>query len=191
MLHHEDYPYLQATVIREILFQYCEVWSTRDSQLVGFIEGLGILSAWLHEALAIFYSYTGDLSKALDHFLACAIWQKAHSVFLTSVAPSLFLSSKHAEIWTLATSMEDYESETEDWDLGAVISVSFYILKNSIQEENSTMTELDTLENKNDACSKLEPCSQRWQKRSQLFFFLTATRDAVSLFTCHLSELAQ
>lgn len=50
MPHREDYPYLQATVIREILFQYCEVWSTRDSQWE-FIEGLGIPSAWLHEAL--------------------------------------------------------------------------------------------------------------------------------------------
>lgn len=50
MPHREDYPYLQATAIREILFQYCEVWSARDSQWE-FIESLGIPSAWLHEAL--------------------------------------------------------------------------------------------------------------------------------------------
>lgn len=38
--------------------------------------------------------------------------------------------------------MEDYKSEIEDWDLGAGIYISFYILKNSMQEDNSTMTEL-------------------------------------------------
>lgn len=43
---------------------------------------------------AIYFSYIGDLSKALDHFLECANWQKAHSVFLTSVAHSLFLSGR-------------------------------------------------------------------------------------------------
>ncbi|XP_057773582.1 uncharacterized protein LOC130992840 [Salvia miltiorrhiza] len=39
---------------------------------------------------AIFYNYTGDLPKALLHFLECGIWYKSHSVFLTSAAPSLF-----------------------------------------------------------------------------------------------------
>ncbi|XP_042052635.1 nuclear pore complex protein NUP96-like [Salvia splendens] len=238
MPHREDYPYLQATVIREILFQYCEVWSTSDSQWK-FIESLGIPLAWLHEALAIFHSYTGDLPKALGHYLACANWQKAHSIFLTSVAPSLFLSAKHAEIWELATSMEDYKSEIEDWDLGGGIYISFYILKNSMQEDNSTMTELDTLEKKNDACADFisrlnKSLAVRANKLSvearvvfskmaeeisslllsdsgegstgedQLICFETVFRapmpedlrsyhlqDAVSLFTCHLSELAQ
>ncbi|KAI3455258.1 hypothetical protein Pfo_011921 [Paulownia fortunei] len=152
MPHREDYPYLQTTVIREILFQYCEVWSTQDSQWE-FIENLGIPSTWLHEALAIYFSYTGDLPKALHHFLESANWQRAHSVFLTSVAHSLFLSAKHSEIWRLATSMEDYKSEIEDWDLGAGIYISFYLLRSSFQEDSNTMTELDTLENKNDACA--------------------------------------
>ncbi|GFP82771.1 nuclear pore complex protein nup96 [Phtheirospermum japonicum] len=152
MPHREDYPYLQATAIREILLQYCEVWSTQDSQWE-FIENLGIPSAWLHEALAIYYNYIGDLPKALDHFLECAKWQKAHTIFLTSVAHSLFLSAKHSEIWRLATSMEDHKSEIEDWDLGAGIYISFYLLRSSFQEDNTTMTELDTLDNKNDACA--------------------------------------
>ncbi|XP_057790498.1 nuclear pore complex protein NUP96 [Salvia miltiorrhiza] len=238
MPHREDYPYLQATVIREILFQYCEVWSTHDSQWE-FIESLGIPLEWLHEALAIFYSYTGDLPKALHHFLECGIWQKAHSIFLTSVAPSLFLSQKHTEIWRLATSMEDYKSEIEFWDLGAGIYISFYILKSSMQEDNSTMTELDTLDNKNDACavliSHLNKSLAVWGNKlsvegravfskmaeeisslllsdsdeglpgeDQLNCFETIFRapmpedlrsyhlqDALSLFTCHLSEMAQ
>ncbi|KAL3631789.1 hypothetical protein CASFOL_024773 [Castilleja foliolosa] len=152
MPHREDYPYLQATAIREILLQYCEVWSTQDSQWE-FIENLGIPSAWLHEALAIYNNYTGDLPKALDHFLECANWQKAHTIFLTSVAHSLFLSAKHSEVWRLATSMEDHKSVIEDWDLGAGLYISFYLLRSSFQEESNTMTELDTLDNKNDECA--------------------------------------
>ncbi|KAH6781980.1 SUPPRESSOR OF AUXIN RESISTANCE 3 [Perilla frutescens var. frutescens] len=236
--HREDYPYLQAIVIREILFQYCEVWSTQDSQWE-FIDSLGIPSAWMDEALAIFYSYTGDLQKALHHFLECANWQKAHSIFVTSVAPSLFLSAKYTEIWRLATSMEAYKSEIEDWDLGAGIYISFYILKSSLQEDNNTMTELDTLENKNDACADFIGCLNKslavWGNKlsvearavyskmaeeicslllsdsnegssgeDQLSCFDTVFRapipedirsshlqDAVSLFTCHLTQMAQ
>ncbi|CAA2980461.1 nuclear pore complex NUP96 [Olea europaea subsp. europaea] len=50
MPHRENYLYLKATISREILFQYCEVWS-RDVLQQQFIEKLGIPSAWLHEAL--------------------------------------------------------------------------------------------------------------------------------------------
>lgn len=38
--------------------------------------------------------------------------------------------------------MEDYKSEIEDWDLGAGIYISFYILKSSLKEDNNTMTQL-------------------------------------------------
>lgn len=43
---------------------------------------------------AIYYNYIGDLPKALEHFLECANWQRAHTVFLTSVAHSMFLSGR-------------------------------------------------------------------------------------------------
>lgn len=150
----KDYPYLQANAIREILFQYCETWSNDDSQRQ-FIEDLGVPSEWLHEALAVYFSYYGDLSEALEHFLECANWQKAHSIFVTSVSHPLFLSGKHPEIWRLATSMEDHKSEIENWDLGAGIYISFYVLRSSLQEDSNTMNELDTLENKKDACADL------------------------------------
>lgn len=48
--YREDYPYMHATIIREILFQYCQDWSSQESQWE-FIENLGIPSEWLHEAL--------------------------------------------------------------------------------------------------------------------------------------------
>lgn len=139
--HRDDYPYLQATLIREILFQYCESWSTQELQRQ-FIEDLGIPPAWLDEALAVYFNYYGDLSKALEHFLQCANWQKAHSIFITSVVHSLYLSAKHSEIWRLAISMEEHKSEIEDWDLGAGIYISFYLLISSLEEDNDTMNEL-------------------------------------------------
>lgn len=38
--------------------------------------------------------------------------------------------------------MEDYKSEIEDWDLGAGIYISFYLLRSTLQEDSNTMTEL-------------------------------------------------
>ncbi|XP_075666719.1 nuclear pore complex protein NUP96 [Castanea sativa] len=151
MPYREDFPYLHADLIREILFQYCESWSSEESQRQ-FIENLGVPAAWLHEAMAVYFNYYGDFSKALEHFLQCAHWQKAHSIFIVSVAHKLFLSAKHSEIWRLATSMEDHKSEIENWDLGAGIYISFYLLRSSLQEDNVSMSELDSIESKNAAC---------------------------------------
>lgn len=38
-------------VVKEILNQYCEVWSTSDSQQQFLKDDLGIPLEWLHEAL--------------------------------------------------------------------------------------------------------------------------------------------
>ncbi|GAB4840310.1 hypothetical protein Ancab_021076 [Ancistrocladus abbreviatus] len=148
----EDFPYLHSTFIREILFQYCDTWSSQEHQLQ-FIENLGVPSVWLHEAMAVYFQYHGDIAKALEHFIHSSNWQKAHSIFITSVAHSLFLSAQHSEVWRLATSMEEYKSEIEDWDLGAGIYISFYLLRSSMQhDDNTTMTELDSLQKKDIAC---------------------------------------
>ncbi|KAI4296951.1 hypothetical protein L6164_036867 [Bauhinia variegata] len=149
--HREDYPYLQVNVIREILFQYCETWSSDESQRQ-FIENLGVPTEWLHEAMGVYYNYNGDLPKALEHFLECANWQKAHTIFITSIAHRLFLSAKHTEIWRIATSMEAHKSEIENWEFGAGIYISFYLMRNSLQADNNSMTELDSLQSKNAAC---------------------------------------
>ncbi|KAL5824057.1 hypothetical protein ACOSQ4_021957 [Xanthoceras sorbifolium] len=233
----DDYPYLQAMLIREILFQYCESWSSIESQRQ-FIEELGVPSEWLHEAMAVYYNYYGDISKALEHFLECANWQKAHIIFVTSVAHTLFLSANHSEVWKLATSMENHKSEIENWDLGAGIYISFYLIRSSLEEDNNTMTELDSLESKNDACKDflgrlndslavwgdrlpvearvayskmaeeicdllLSDISEGPSRDAQLNCFDTVLsapipenlcanhlQDAVSLFTCYLSEIA-
>ena len=38
--------------------------------------------------------------------------------------------------------MEDHKSEIEDWDLGAGMYISFYLLRSSLQEESTTINEL-------------------------------------------------
>ncbi|XP_009362360.2 nuclear pore complex protein NUP96 [Pyrus x bretschneideri] len=149
----EDFPYLHSNLIREILFQYCESWSSQESQRQAILD-LGIPKAWLHEAMAVYFNYYGDLAKALEHFLECANWQRAHTIFVTSVAPKLFLSVEHSDIWRIATSMEDHKSEIENWDLGAGIYISFYSIRSSLQEVNDTMNQLDTLESRNSACKE-------------------------------------
>ncbi|PKI31565.1 hypothetical protein CRG98_048049 [Punica granatum] len=237
MPYHGDCPYLQATVVREILFQYCECWSTDDSQRQ-FIENLGVPSAWLHEAMAIYYNYYGDVWKSLEHFMECSNWQKAHTIFVTSVAHSLFLSGKHSDIWRLVSLMEDYKSEIENWDLGAGIYISFYSIKSSLLDEESSMGEPESLDQKNTVCKdflgQLSESLEVWGDRLpldarvayskmaeeisslliadisdgpnrdvQLSCFDTVCsapipedlrsshfQDAVSLFTCYLSELA-
>ena len=52
------------------------------------------------------------------------------------------VAAKHSEIWRLATSMEDHKSEIENWDLGAGIYISFYLLRSSFEEDNVSMSEL-------------------------------------------------
>ncbi|KAH7683943.1 nuclear pore complex protein Nup98-Nup96 protein [Dioscorea alata] len=167
MTYHEDYPYLHANTIKEILLQYCESWSGQEIQRQ-FIIDLGVPSAWMHEALGIYFHYYGDLPQALEHFLECSNWQKAHSIFLTAVAHSLFLTSKHSEIWRITSFMEEHKSEIADWDLGAGIYIDFYVLKSSLQEEDIT-DEPDPLEKKNEACrnffSRLNESLLIWGRR--------------------------
>lgn len=55
---------------------------------------------------------------------------------------SLLNAANHSEIWRIATSMDDRKSEIENWDLGAGIYMSFYLLKSSLQEDADTMVEL-------------------------------------------------
>ncbi|XP_050232250.1 nuclear pore complex protein NUP96 [Mercurialis annua] len=231
-----DYPYLQATAIREILFQYCETWSSDESQRQ-FIESLDIPQAWLHEAMAVYFNYYGDLFKALEHYLECANWQKAHSIFITSVAHELFLSANHSEIWRITTLMEDYKSEIENWELGAGIYLSFYLIKSSFQEGFDTISKRESPESKSSECrnflshlnESLEVFSDRLpinarvaysrmaEEISEMLLSVAANdstredqlscfdivfnapvpedlrsnhlQDAVSLFTCYLSEM--
>lgn len=43
---------------------------------------------------AVYHAYYGNSFKALEHYLGCEFWQKAHSTFITSVAHSLFMSGR-------------------------------------------------------------------------------------------------
>ncbi|PKA54513.1 hypothetical protein AXF42_Ash000348 [Apostasia shenzhenica] len=144
----DEFPHIHANLIKEILLQYCETWNTSETQRQ-FIEDLGIPSAWMHEALAIYSQYYGDLPNALEHYLQCSNWQKAHSIFMTTVGHSLFLSSNDSEIWRITSIMEEHKSKIADWDIGAGIYIDFYIIRGSLQEETAT-SEPDLLARRND-----------------------------------------
>ncbi|RCV46332.1 hypothetical protein SETIT_9G523200v2 [Setaria italica] len=146
----DDAPYIHEKLIREVLSQYCESWSKDDAQRQYIVE-LGIPEEWMHEALALYHEYYGDRQGALENFIRCGNWKKAHTIFMTSVAHTMFLSSNHQEIWEITSALENHKSEIADWDLGAGIYIDFYILKNSMQEE-SAMDDLDPLEKKNESC---------------------------------------
>ncbi|CAN6321288.1 unnamed protein product [Urochloa humidicola] len=146
----DDAPYIHEKLIREVLSQYCESWSKDDAQKQYILE-LGIPEEWMHEALALYHEYYGDLQGALKNFIQCGNWKKAHTIFMTSVAHTMFLSSKHQEIWEITSALENHKSEIADWDLGAGIYIDFYTLKDSMQEE-SVIDDLDLLEKKNESC---------------------------------------
>lgn len=59
MPFHKDYPHLQAKLIKEILFQYCELWSMEESHF-RFIKDLGIPPEWMHEALVRLFNLILD-----------------------------------------------------------------------------------------------------------------------------------
>ncbi|XP_048129768.1 nuclear pore complex protein NUP96 isoform X2 [Rhodamnia argentea] len=190
----EDYPYLQATVIREILFQYCEIWSSEKSQQQ-YIEKLGVPLAWLHEAMAVYFNYHGDFLKSLEHFLQCSNWPRAHSIFVTSVAHSLFLSAKNSEIWRLASLMEEHKSEIENWDLGAGIYISFYSIKSALLEDDDSMNGLDSLESKNAACKnfldQLNESLVVWAGRLPLEARVAYSKMAEEISSLLLSDISE
>ncbi|PAN51343.1 hypothetical protein PAHAL_9G587000 [Panicum hallii] len=146
----DDAPYIHEKLIREVLSQYCELWSKDDAQRQYIVE-LGIPEEWMYEALALYHEYYGDQQGALENFIRCGNWKKAHTIFMTSVAHTMFLSSNHQEIWEITSALENHKSEIADWDLGAGIYIDFYILKNSMQEE-SAMDDSDPLSKKNESC---------------------------------------
>lgn len=185
-----DYPMLHEKVIKEILCQYCETWSSVETQKQ-FIEELGIPSEWMHEALAIHCQYYGNLTRALEHLLKSLQWQRAHSLFMTSVASSLFHSSQHSEVWRLAIIMEEHKSEIADWDLGAGIYIDFYTLCNVFQD-NQLTEELDSLEKKNAACRNfyvhLNQSLRLWRSKFPLNARVTFSKMADEVASQLMSE---
>lgn len=75
----------------------------------------------------------------------CSIQSYNHFVHSDDFIHVLFFyvnAANHSDVWTLATSMESHKSEIENWDLGAGIYIAFYLIRSSLQEENSTTSEL-------------------------------------------------
>lgn len=183
MPFYAEFPYIQANLIKEILLQYCETWSASEAQQK-FIVDLGVPSTWIHEALATYHEYYRNLPVALEHYLKCSKWQKAHLIFMTTVAHSLYLSFKDSEIWRIASIMEEHKSEIADWDVGAGIFIDFYVLRSSFQED-TTQSEPDLLARKNKECrfffTRLNQSLRVWGSRLPVDARATYARMAKEL----------
>ncbi|KAG6513568.1 hypothetical protein ZIOFF_023900 [Zingiber officinale] len=155
----DNAPYIQAKLIKQILCQNCEIWSSQEIQYQ-FIEELGVPSEWMHEALVwtivLLVQYTSSIRE---------ICQRPWNIFLDAlIGKKLTQSSLHQwliaysyhvtqdeEIWRITSFMEEHKSEIADWDLGAGIYFDFYILRSSLKE-GDIMSETDPLGKKNDEC---------------------------------------
>ncbi|THU66371.1 hypothetical protein C4D60_Mb05t13440 [Musa balbisiana] len=161
MPYHADVPYIQTKLIKEILLQNCETWSTQETQYQ-FLEDLGIPSEWMHEALI---SVLGPIDTYQYDFQ--------------------FSYAQDEEIWRITSSMEEHKSKIADWDLGAGIYIDFYVLRSSLQEEDS-MGESDTLGNKNEACrsffNRLSDSLSVWGSRLPVDASYDLSKTGIAVF---------
>jgi hypothetical protein len=49
----------------------------------------------------------------------------------------VYFSAKHQEIWDITNVLENHKPEIADWDIGAGIYIDYFIIKNSMQEDNA------------------------------------------------------
>ncbi|KAJ7532285.1 hypothetical protein O6H91_14G081000 [Diphasiastrum complanatum] len=163
-----EFPGLHEKAIKEILGQYCEIWSMSEKQQYFLEKELKVPSAWLHESLAVYWKYAREPVNSLQHLLRSSQWQSAHVLFMTSVAALLFMKGEHATIWRIVNEFEENKLEIENWELGAGLFMEFYSLKNSFQEDSST-GELNLLEKEIGACrsffGKIKESQSFWEPK--------------------------
>lgn len=168
----EQHPGLHEKVVKEILNQYCETWSSSETQQQFLEEDLGVPTEWLHEALALYWRYCRNDRKELEHLIKSCQWRNAHSLFVATVAASLLLNSEYAEIWQFASQLEGHLTEVEDWDLGAGIYIEFLTLKSSFKDTSNVVEGLESLEERSSACGaffeRLKESQAMWKSKSSI-----------------------
>lgn len=186
-----DYPNLHEKVVKEILNQYCEVWSSDEIQQTFIEKELGVPAEWLHEALGTYWQYNGDTHKAIKHLLRSMQWQRAHLLFVTSVAARLFLAGEFEELLEIVTSLERNKTELDDWAVSGGIYADFFLLRNSFQSDDFTK-ELGSFESKTAACKsffqRLKESQILWESRWEAKNRVVYSRMAHELATLLLSE---
>ncbi|CAK9866010.1 unnamed protein product [Sphagnum jensenii] len=167
-------PNLHEKVVKEILNQYCETWSSSEAQQQFLEYDLRIPSEWLHEALAVYWRYAHDTKKEMEHLIKSSQWRSAHVLFMTSVAATLFVNLEHSQVWQVASQLEGHDTEVENWDIGAGLYIEFYTLKTSFVDSFGPINELDSLEKKTAACKAFF----EQLRRSQNFWKNKTSADA-------------
>ncbi|KAI5066066.1 hypothetical protein GOP47_0018690 [Adiantum capillus-veneris] len=186
-----DYPSLHEKVVKEILNQYCEVWSTNEIQQAFIEKELGVPAEWLHEALGTYWQYNGNTHKAIRHLLRSMQWQRAHLLFVISVAAMLFLAGEYEELLEIVTSLEKNKMELDDWAVSGGIYADFFVLRSSFQSNHFT-TDLGNFESKTAACKlffqHLKESQVLWEGRWEAKNRMVYSRMAHELATLLLAE---
>eukprot|EP00250_Pteridium_aquilinum_P020942 c24994_g1_i1 orf=497-3847(+) len=186
-----DYPSLHEKVVKEILNQYCEVWSTNEIQQAFIDKKLGVPAEWLHEALGTYWQYNGDTHKAVKHLLQSMQWHRAHHFLMTSVAATLFLAGEYEELLAIVTPLERNKMELDDWPVSGGIYADFFELKNSFQSDDFTK-ELGNFQSKTAACKsffqRLKESQVLWESRWAAKNRVVYSRMAHELATLLLAE---
>lgn len=186
-----EYPSLHEKVVKEILNQYCEVWSTNELQQEFIENELGVPAEWLHEALGTYWQYNGDTHKAVIHLLKSMQWHRAHVLLMTSVAAALFLTGKYEELLDIITPLERKKMELDDWTVSGGVYADFFVLRNSFQNDDFTK-ELGSFESKIAACKfffqRLKESQSLWENRWESKNRVVYSRMAHELATLLLAE---
>jgi nuclear pore complex protein Nup98-Nup96 len=187
-----QHPRLHEKAVKEILNQYCEIWSSSETQQRFLEEDLSIPTEWIHEALALYWRYMRDNKKELEHLIKSRQWRNAHVLFMTTVAASLFLNSEHSEIWQFASQLEGHLSEVEDWDLGAGIYIEFLTLKSSFLDKSNPVEGMETVEERTAAAAaffeRLKESQALWKSKSTLDIRVAYARMADEISSLLLGE---
>eukprot|EP00897_Mesotaenium_endlicherianum_P008841 jgi/Mesen1/7986/ME000425S07193 len=202
------HPGLREKAVREILELYCDTWASSEEQRTFLEADLGVPSALLHAAEATLWRFRNNAKKELEHLLKSDSWQRAH---VGKVASALLALQPHwstIDNWAVGGQvLLDFVSIRDSFAAAA-----------SGSGTDASASSLATVEGRAEACERLferiKAARAIWKAPEEAnlrcdttegelhvkFAALDAPlpgdaracrlQDAVSSFTCWLSETA-
>jgi len=113
-----------AAAVREVLARTAGEWA-RDSASHAFFARLGVPRAWLHEAQAVYAGALRQPALQLVHLMAAGLWVEAHEVFVSTVAPSLFLAGEDEALKRASQRLAEHRGQIPGWATGGAIYAAF------------------------------------------------------------------
>ena len=140
-------------IVTDLLTRYCEDWIF-DQEITEFLlQKLGLPSAMLEEAKAVWFRYHNDHESLLESLLDTEEWQEAHEVLMTNIAPKWLLakdvSNEHYIMQNfLLGALEELQDHIQEsyWRTGGQIYISFLHIKGKIESDDDlTEQDMDTI----------------------------------------------